>query len=103
PDPGNPEFVQDNLGDPLDQGFDQLKAAVLHVSDQPLGDFLVVDGILDPVGGGCPPDIGAHFDIQADDLADLALPVVYTDNGIDLKVFDKNLVHHYGDLRLEAA
>src|SRR5690606_28645287 len=59
----------------------------------PLADCLVVQGVVDRVAGGRDAVVERHLDVEYQRLADPPLPVVDTDQRVDLQAFDEYLVH----------
>src|SRR6056297_3477818 len=93
-DTGHVELGADDRGDAFREGLDQLEAGALDELDEPLRDRFVVQRVLDAVGGGRPPDVRRDLEIDADGLADAALPLVDPDDGLDAQVVEKYRVHH---------
>ncbi len=93
PHPRDAELVADDAANLLGESFDELVFAALDEIDQPLGDALVAERIVDLVARRGFRDVGRHLDIEADGLADLAFPVVDADDGFDLQLVNENDIH----------
>ncbi len=63
------------------------------MGDDALGYRLVIERPIDIVGGGGGPDIGRHLQVETHGLANLSLPIEYTDDGIDIQIADINGIH----------
>src|SRR6056297_6032 len=93
-DAADVELCDHDAGDAFSQGLDQLEAGALDELDQPLRHRLVVERVLDAVGGRRAPDVGGDLEVDADGLADAPFPVVNADHRLDPQVVEKNRVHH---------
>ena len=91
-DPGHVEFRENGFGYFLGHGFNQLKFGLTDKLLHALGNFFVVKGILNIVTGGRLADICTQLKINADGLANLALPLPDTDNRFDPEVGQKNSI-----------
>jgi len=92
--PGNLELFANDAHALLREGFNQLEFTLADKLNQALGNLLVVERVIDIVSRGGPGDIGSHLDIEHDNLANLALPLVDTNNCIDSQVSQEYNIHH---------
>ena len=58
-----------------------------------LRDGFVIQCVLDAIAGGRLANVGGHFQVNRDGLANLALPLPDPDNGLNLHVLQKNRIH----------
>ena len=100
--PGDLELLQHQGADALGQGLDQLELALADEGDEALGHGLVVEGVVDVIGGRRLADVGGHFQVQAYRLAGAAFPVVDADDGVDAQVAQEDDVHGYSPFRCRA-
>lgn len=92
--PGNIELLANDAYTLFCERFDQLKFALADKLNQAFGYSLVIERVVNMVSRGSPGDIGRHLDIEHDNLANLALPLVDTNNCIDSQVSQEYNVHH---------
>lgn len=81
--PGDVEFLDDNFGDTLGQGFDKLKFGLPDEFLQTFRYRLVVHSVFNIVARGSFADIGGHVQVDHDRLAYASFPVPDADNAID--------------------
>ena len=91
------EFVEDDRRAVFGEGFDELAFGGFDVGDQPFGYSLVVEGVFDVIRRCRARVVKAHLDIECDDLADAAFPVIDANDGFDAQVFDENNIHGLSD------
>ncbi len=92
--PGNIELLANDAHALFCERFDQLEFALADKLNQAFGNSLVIERVIDMVSRSSPGDIGRHLDIEHDNLANLALPLVDTDNCIDSQVSQEYNIHH---------
>jgi hypothetical protein len=70
-----------------------LELRFTHERLHALGDFLVVDGVFDGVGGRGAANVGRHFQVDDDGLLDAPFPFPDADDAFDAQGAEENLIH----------
>src|SRR5260221_1438553 len=82
PDPGEREFGQQQQGQAVRQGLDELELRFTHERQHALGDLLVVDRVCDRVALCRARAVGGKLQIDDDGLPDAPLPVDEADDAL---------------------
>jgi len=91
--PARAELADQDVGDPLGEGFEQRQPVVDEQPPQPLGDDPVVDRVVDAVGlaGARMRHAGVHVDHER--LRTMQLRFVDADDRLAREAFDEDQVH----------
>src|SRR5690606_27281293 len=91
--PGNRELIPQQLRQALGEGLHQLEARLGGECLNALRHRRIVERMRQVVLRRRRADVPAHHQVQPQALANLAFPVVDTDDGIHFQAFDEHVVH----------
>jgi len=87
--------MENEHGDVLGEGFNQMKTRPLDKGQHALGNSLVVQRVVDGIGQRSLADIGAELDIDENVLFDLPFPVEYADDGLGFQRMNEDFIQSF--------
>jgi hypothetical protein len=90
------EFVEEQAGDLVGEGFQEAPTSTLTECDQSSCDDMIINRIADFVGGGSPGEVMIQFDREQQALRSRPFGVGHTDTVQNFKVLDPDEIVHAG-------